>query len=62
MVVSIYTYFLSHIKKRLLFLFKLIKIFRLQIRLAKEILLYRIALRDAAAYNARVFGYEGWGY
>ena len=31
-------------------------------RLAKEILSYRIALRDAAADNARLFGYEGWRY
>lgn len=29
-------------------------------RLAKEILSYRIALRDAAADNAKIFGYEGW--
>lgn len=28
--------------------------------LAKEILSYRIALRDAAAYNAQLTGYEGW--
>jgi hypothetical protein len=32
------------------------------IRLAKEILSYRIALRDSAAYNALLFGYEGWRY
>lgn len=32
------------------------------IRLAKEILSYRIALRDAAADNARLFGYQGWRY
>ncbi len=31
-------------------------------RLAKEILSYRIALRDAAVDNARLFGYEGWRY
>ncbi len=31
-------------------------------RLAKEILSYRIALRDAAADNAHLFGYEGWRY
>lgn len=31
-------------------------------RLAKEILSYRIALRDSAADNARLFGYEGWRY
>ncbi|CAF4294894.1 unnamed protein product [Rotaria sp. Silwood2] len=30
--------------------------------LAKEILSYRIALRDSAAYNARLFGYEGWRF
>ncbi|CAF3981203.1 unnamed protein product [Rotaria sp. Silwood2] len=30
--------------------------------LAKEILSYRIALRDAATYNADLFGYEGWRY
>ena len=28
--------------------------------LAKEILSYRIALRDAAAHNAQLTGYEGW--
>ncbi|CAF3921149.1 unnamed protein product [Rotaria magnacalcarata] len=30
--------------------------------LAKEMLSYRIALRDSAADNARLFGYEGWRY
>ncbi|CAF3539667.1 unnamed protein product [Rotaria sp. Silwood1] len=30
--------------------------------LAKEILSYRIALRDAAAHNAHLFGYIGWRY
>ncbi|CAF3721880.1 unnamed protein product [Rotaria sordida] len=30
--------------------------------LAKEILSYRIALRDAAMYNAELFGYVGWRY
>ncbi|CAF4972350.1 unnamed protein product [Rotaria sp. Silwood1] len=30
--------------------------------LAKEILSCRIALHDAAAYNARLFGYEGWRF
>ncbi|CAF3842733.1 unnamed protein product [Rotaria sordida] len=30
--------------------------------LAKEILSYRIALRDAAMYNAKLFGYVGWRY
>ncbi|CAF1270300.1 unnamed protein product [Adineta steineri] len=30
--------------------------------LAKEMLSYRIALSDAAAYNARLFGYEGWRF
>ena len=30
------------------------------VRLAKEILSYRIAVRDAAAYNAHLFGYQGW--
>ncbi|CAF4451865.1 unnamed protein product [Rotaria sp. Silwood2] len=30
--------------------------------LAKEILSYRIGLRDSASYNARLFGYEGWRF
>ncbi|CAF5169578.1 unnamed protein product, partial [Rotaria magnacalcarata] len=30
--------------------------------LAKEILSYRIALRESAVHNARVFGYEGWRF
>ncbi|CAF2594072.1 unnamed protein product [Rotaria sp. Silwood2] len=30
--------------------------------LAKEILSYRIALRDSAAENARLLGYEGWRF
>ncbi|CAF3541630.1 unnamed protein product [Rotaria sp. Silwood1] len=30
--------------------------------LAKEILSYRIALRESAADNARLFGYEGWRF
>ncbi|CAF4575481.1 unnamed protein product [Rotaria socialis] len=30
--------------------------------LAKEILSYRIALRDSAVDNARLFGYEGWRF
>jgi hypothetical protein len=31
-------------------------------RLAKEILSYRIAQGDAAAYNARLLNNEGWRY
>ncbi|CAF0878103.1 unnamed protein product [Rotaria sordida] len=30
--------------------------------LAKEILSYRIAMRESAADNARLFGYEGWRF
>ncbi|CAF1657300.1 unnamed protein product, partial [Didymodactylos carnosus] len=30
--------------------------------LAKEILSYRIALKDSAIYNAKLFGYEGWRF
>ncbi|UJR32210.1 hypothetical protein I4U23_019675 [Adineta vaga] len=30
--------------------------------LAKEILSYRIALRDSASDNAKLFGYEGWRF
>ncbi len=59
MDVSISSSFLSDVSKRTVIV--LIDKFFF-IRLAKEMLSYRIALSDAAAYNARLFGYEGWRY